>query len=79
MLPKFALKNISIILLSFCFFVAPSKAANLIAHWPLDETAGDTVKDIVGNHDGKFVGGNAKWVERSEGLKGMLRKLGYNG
>lgn len=62
MLQKVALKNISIILLSFCFAIAPLNAANLVAHWPLDETAGDTVKDAVGNHDGKFVGGSAKWV-----------------
>ena len=33
------------------------QSAKLIARWPLDETAGATVKDAVGKNDGKLTGG----------------------
>ncbi|HGE70062.1 TPA: LamG domain-containing protein [Candidatus Poribacteria bacterium] len=35
---------------------------DLVAYWTFDEGAGRTVKDIVGNHDGTFVG-DPKWVQ----------------
>lgn len=36
--------------------------AKLVAHWPLDQSSGDEVKDVVGGHNGKIIG-NAKWVK----------------
>lgn len=51
-------------ILTFCFIVVPhSTEAKLIAHWPMDENSGDIVKDVVGGHNGKFVGGDLKWVK----------------
>jgi len=39
-------------------FTPVSAIANLVAHWELDETSGETVHDTSGNgHDGKLLGG----------------------
>lgn len=37
-------------------------SADLIAHWPLDQNSGEEVKDVVGSHNGKIIGGNVNWV-----------------
>jgi hypothetical protein len=34
----------------------------MIARWSLDETAGDTAKDVVANNHGKLKGGKTAWV-----------------
>jgi len=39
------------------FAVNFSEDANLIAHWPFDETVGTTAFDAIGNVDGALVGG----------------------
>jgi outer membrane protein assembly factor BamB len=36
-------------------------ADGLVAHWPMNEGAGDTVRDEVAGHDGKFAG-SARWM-----------------
>jgi hypothetical protein len=36
--------------------------AELIAHWPLDQDAGDEVKDVIGERHGVMKGGKAVWV-----------------
>lgn len=48
---------ISILVGSWLTNNAFSQAAKLIARWPLDETAGNTIKDAVGKNDGKLTGG----------------------
>ena len=39
-----------------------SQEPELVARWPLDETSGEVVHDVVGGHDGIFVGGDLEWV-----------------
>jgi hypothetical protein len=41
----------------------------LVAHWPLDEGAGNTAADIVGGHDGTLKGGVA-WAGEGSPLNG---------
>ena len=41
---------------------ALSEDPELIARWPMDENSGDVVSDVVGGHDGKFLGA-PEWVE----------------
>ncbi len=54
--------------LMFCLIaISPSISAKLIAHWPMDENSGEIVKDVVGGHNGKFAGGNIKWVKAKFG------------
>ncbi|MDQ1317343.1 MAG: hypothetical protein QG588_995 [Candidatus Poribacteria bacterium] len=46
------------VLIGLCFISSAfPQAAKLIARWPLDETAGNTIKDAVGKNDGKLTGG----------------------
>ncbi|HUU15712.1 MAG TPA: LamG domain-containing protein [Sedimentisphaerales bacterium] len=44
-------------------------ADGLIAHWPLDEGAGNTAADIVGGHDGTLKGGVA-WAGEGSPVNG---------
>ena len=39
-----------------------SQEPELIAQWPLDESSGDIVHDIIGGNDGEFDGGDLEWV-----------------
>lgn len=48
-------------ILSLAIVVSNSIGANLIARWSLDETSGDTAKDIIGNNHGAFKGGKPVW------------------
>jgi len=48
--------------------VKPS-AEGLVAHWPLDEGAGNTAADIVGGHDGTLKGGVA-WAGEGSPVNG---------
>ena len=41
---------------------ALSREAELVARWPLDETSGEVVHDVIGGNDGAFVGGTLEWV-----------------
>jgi len=60
-----------IALLVLCFSgISLAQAPKLIARWPLDEGSGDTIKDVVGGFNGKFVGGKLNWVDAKFG-KGL--------
>jgi hypothetical protein len=48
-------------------------AGALVAHWPLDEAAGDAAHDRVGAHDGSLAGG-ASWTS-----KGGVAGLSFDG
>jgi len=51
-------------LMVLCFSnISLAQAPKLIARWSFDEGSGDTVKDVVGGNDGKFVGGKLNWVD----------------
>lgn len=51
------------VVLMFCFTgISQSIGAKLIAHWPMDQSSGEIVKDVVGGHNGKFAEGKLKWV-----------------
>ena len=68
---KFFMLLTILTLLVLCFSsVALSQTAKLIARWPLDEGSGDTIKDVVGGFNGKFVGGKLSWVDAKFG-KGL--------
>ena len=41
---------------------ASSQEPKLLARWPMDESSGDVVHDVIGGNDGKFVGGKFEWV-----------------
>ena len=41
---------------------ALSQDPELIARWPMDENSGDLVRDVVGGHNGKFLGAGPKWA-----------------
>ena len=43
-------------------YYALSHEPELIARWPLDENSGSLVHDVIGDNDGKRVGG-PEWVE----------------
>jgi hypothetical protein len=48
------------LLLGICFEGTSDK--DLVGHWPLDDGAGDTVKDISGNSNNGKIEGKANWV-----------------
>lgn len=51
------------VVLMFCFTgISQSIKAKLVARWPMDESSGEIVKDVVGGHNGKFAEGKLKWV-----------------
>jgi hypothetical protein len=54
----------SVLMLLVLWFAdsALSKEPELIAQWPLDEKSGNIVQDIIGGNNGKFKGGELKWV-----------------
>ena len=39
-----------------------SQEPELIAQWPLDESSGEVVHDIIGGRDGEFMGDGFEWV-----------------
>jgi hypothetical protein len=41
---------------------ASSQEPELIGRWPLDESSGDIVHDVIGGNDGEFVGGGLEWT-----------------
>ena len=43
------------------------KTPRLVARWPMDENSGDSVRDVVNGHDGKFLGAGPKWVRAKSG------------
>ena len=64
---------------------ASSQEPILIARWPMDESSGDVVHDVVGGNDGKFVGGKFEWVQAKfengllfEGVAGMNVEIPRN-
>ena len=42
--------------------VVSSQELELLAQWPLDETAGDVVQDVIGGRDGEIASGDLSWV-----------------
>jgi hypothetical protein len=59
------LLTLSLVTLFVCWFTygALSQEPELIGRWPLDETSGDVVPDVVAGNNGKFVGGDLEWVQ----------------
>lgn len=57
-------KHAILIILSAVFAISgiETMAADLVAHWPLDQNSGEEVKDVAGKNPGKIVGGKANWV-----------------
>ena len=39
-----------------------SEELELIAQWPLDESSGDVVHDVIGGNDGEFMGDGFEWM-----------------
>ncbi len=64
MLKRKIIVILSVFLLITLWFAdsALSKEPELIAQWPLDESSGDVVHDVIGGNDGEFVGGTLEWV-----------------
>jgi hypothetical protein len=42
--------------------VVLSQELELVAQWPLDETSGDVVQDIIGGRDGEIINSELSWV-----------------
>jgi hypothetical protein len=62
-------------LLSVC--VASSQELELLAQWPLDETSGDVVQDIIGGRDGEIASGDLSWVPAKFGNGLQFDGTGY--
>ena len=59
------LLTLSLVTLFVCCFTysALSQEPKLIGRWPLDETSGDVVHDVIAGNNGDFVGGDLEWVQ----------------
>jgi hypothetical protein len=64
-----------IVLLPVC--VVSSQELELLAQWPLDETSGDVVKDIIGGRDGEIASGDLSWVPARFGNGLQFDGTGY--
>jgi hypothetical protein len=52
-----------LMLLTLCYAGSVlSQEPELIAQWPLDESSGEVVHDIIGGRDGEFMGDGFEWV-----------------
>ncbi len=57
----------SMFILAFLMILLPvcvvlSQDLELVAQWPLDETSGESVEDIIGGRNGEIASGDLSWV-----------------
>jgi hypothetical protein len=58
---------LSVFLLVALCFANTALSQELVARWPLDEGSGSVIHDVVGGHDGEYMGGEPKWVDTQFG------------
>ncbi len=76
------LRNKSMFILASLMALLPvcvvlSQELELVAQWPLDETSGDVVQDIIGGRDGEIASGDLNWVPAKFGNGLQFDGTGY--